>query len=69
MRIGLLSVGNKLRNFPTALWVLVNERIVKAKFLGLFKCGYFFISIDKEFGSDSWMTVDVLSIIGPKVTR
>ncbi len=69
MRIRLLCIGYKLRNFPTALRVLMNERIVKAKFLSLFKCGYFSISIDKEFGSDSWMTVDVLPIIGSKMTR
>ena len=69
MRIRLLCIGYKLRNFPTALWVLMNKRIVKAEFLGLFKCGYFSISVNKQFGSDSRMAVNVLSIIGSKVAR
>ena len=47
----------------------MNERIVKAEFLGLFKCGYFSISVNKQFGSDSRMAVNVLSIIGSKVAR
>ena len=69
MRIRLLCVGYKLRNFPTTLWVLMNERVVKAEFLGLFKCGYFSISVDKQFGPDSRMAVNVLSVIGSKVSR
>ena len=69
MRIRLLCVGYELRNFPTALWVLMNERVVKAKFLSFFKCGYFSISVNKQFGPDSRMAVNVLSIIGSKVAR
>ena len=69
MRIRLLCVGYKLRNFPTTLWVLMNERVVKAEFLGFFKCGYFSNSVNKQFGPDSRMAVNVLSVIGSKVAR
>ena len=69
MRIRLLCVGYKLRNFPTALWVLMNERVVNAEFLGLFKCGYLYITLNKQYGPDSRMAVNVLSVIGSKVAR
>ena len=60
MRIQILCVLYKVRDFPAFLLILINERIVKTEFSGKTKTRLLACSIHKLFRANAGMAIDVL---------